>query len=71
MERQGKAGKPRANESEGEGGESNQDERVAIPKDGQDARRKDLRRRVLDARRAEPPRAFERAVDRYYQEILR
>jgi Domain of unknown function (DUF4175) len=71
MERQGKAGKPRPNESEGEGGENDQDERVAIPKDGLDARRKDLRRRVLDARRAEPPRAFESAVDRYYQEILR
>jgi hypothetical protein len=73
MERQGQAGKARAGEreGEGEGGNNDQDERVAIPKDGQDARRKDLRRRVLDARRAEPPRAFERAVDRYYQEILR
>ncbi len=71
MERQSKAGKPRPSEGEGEGGSNNQDERVAIPKDSQDARRKDLRRRVLDARRAEPPRAYERAVDRYYQEILR
>jgi hypothetical protein len=71
MERQSKAGKSRSAESEGEGGSNDQDERVAIPKDGQDARRKDLRRRVLDARRAGPPRAYERAVDRYYQEILR
>jgi hypothetical protein len=48
-----------------------QDERVTIPESGQDARRKELRRRVLDARRAEPPGSFAGAVERYYQEILR
>lgn len=71
LERQSKAGRPQGGENEGNGGSSSQDERVVIPQNGQDVRRKELRRRVLDARRADPPRAFEGAVDRYYQEILR
>jgi hypothetical protein len=73
LERQSKAGRPESEtgEREGKGNGNDQDERVAIPQNGSDARRKELRRRVLDARRADPPSAFERAVDRYYQEILR
>jgi hypothetical protein len=73
LERQSQAGKSERGEGEREGGGGgvDQDERVAIPQNGQDARRKELRRRVLDARRADPPSSFERAVDRYYQEILR
>jgi hypothetical protein len=72
LERQSQAGRPESGEGgEREGAGSDQDERVAIPQNGQDARRKELRRRVLDARRADPPSAFQRAVDRYYQEILR
>jgi hypothetical protein len=47
------------------------DERVVIPTEGDDARRNELRRRVLDARRAEPPARYAKAVERYYQEILR
>lgn len=47
------------------------DERVAIPEGGEDTRRKDLRRRVLDARRAKAPDSFAGSVERYYQEILR
>jgi hypothetical protein len=47
------------------------DERVVIPTEGDDARRNELRRRVLDARRAEPPSRYAKAVERYYQEILR
>lgn len=72
LQRQSQAGRPESGEGgEREGAGSDHDERVAIPQNGQDARRKELRRRVLDARRADPPSAFERAVDRYYQEILR
>jgi hypothetical protein len=71
MERQSKAGKPRSSEMEGSSSPGDQEERVTIPESGQDVRRKDLRRRVLDARRAEPPDSFARAVERYYQEILR
>jgi hypothetical protein len=62
----------RGKRREGDSGEHMQsDERVAIPTDGNDPRRKDLRRRVLDARRARTPTPYSRAVDRYYQEILR
>lgn len=71
LERQSKAGRPEGEAGEREGNGNDQDERVAIPQNGTDARRKELRRRVLDARRADPPSSFERAVDRYYQEILR
>jgi hypothetical protein len=71
LDRQSQAGKSQRGEGERDGSGVDQDERVAIPQSGQDVRRKELRRRVLDARRADPPRAFERAVDRYYQEILR
>jgi hypothetical protein len=71
LERQSKASGPRDTRSEGASGMGDQDERVTIPDSGQDARRKELRRRVLDARRAEPPGSFAGAVERYYQEILR
>ena len=71
LERQSKAGKGKPREGEGGEAPGDRDERVAIPENGQDVRRKELRRRVLDARRADPPGAFERAVERYYQEILR
>jgi hypothetical protein len=71
LERQSKASGPRDNRAEGSSGMGDQDERVAIPESGQDARRKELRRRVLDARRAQPPSSFAGAVERYYQEILR
>jgi hypothetical protein len=71
LERQSKASGPRDNRAEGSSGMGDQDERVTIPESGQDARRKELRRRVLDARRAEPPGSFAGAVERYYQEILR
>lgn len=63
--RQGEAGR----EDGGEGGTNG--EKVAIPQQGDDARRAELRRRVLDARRAQPPDSFMRSVERYYQEILR
>ncbi|MFT3922691.1 MAG: DUF4175 family protein [Myxococcales bacterium] len=63
--RQGDSGE----EGGGESGSSN--EKVAIPEQGDDARRAELRRRVLDARRAQPPDSFMRSVERYYQEILR
>ncbi len=56
-------------ENDGESGMG--DERVAIPQGGEDTRRKDLRRRVLDARRAKAPDSFSETVERYYQEILR
>jgi hypothetical protein len=57
---------------EGDGGEHmSSDEHVTIPTNGDDPRRRDLRRRVLDARRARTPTPYSRAVDRYYQEILR
>jgi hypothetical protein len=62
----------RRGQQEGEGGQRMaSDERVTIPEGGDDPRRADLRRRVLDARRARTPDSFSRAVDRYYQEILR
>ncbi len=62
----------RRGQSEGEGGQRmSSDERVTIPEGADDPRRADLRRRVLDARRARTPDSFSRAVDRYYQEILR
>lgn len=56
----------------GDGGRrTTSDQKVAIPQQGDEARRAELRRRVLDARRAQTPDAFERSVERYYQEILR
>jgi len=71
LERQSKVGKGKPNEGGGGQDPGDRDERVAIPENGLDVRRKDLRRRVLDARRADPPGTYERAVERYYQEILR
>jgi hypothetical protein len=58
-------------EGRGEGRDSTSDEKVAIPENEGDSRRSELRRRVLDARRANTPDSFERSVERYYQEILR
>ncbi|HEX5658686.1 MAG TPA: DUF4175 family protein [Polyangiales bacterium] len=58
-------------EGRGEGRESTSDEKVAIPQNEGDSRRNELRRRVLDARRAGTPDTYERSVERYYQEILR
>jgi hypothetical protein len=58
-------------EGHGEGRDSTSDEKVAIPENEGDSRRSELRRRVLDARRANTPDSFERSVERYYQEILR
>jgi hypothetical protein len=56
----------------GDGGEhAGSNEKVVIPQQGDDARRAELRRRVLDARRAQTPDSFARSVERYYQEILR
>ncbi len=60
-----------AGEGQGEGETGQGDERVAIPEGGEDSRRKDLRRRVLDARRAKAPDSFADSIERYYQEILR
>ncbi len=54
-----------------EGRDGQSDEKVAIPENDTDSRRSELRRRVLDARRATTPDSFERSVERYYQEILR
>jgi hypothetical protein len=72
LERSQRASGGRGGQSEGEGGQRMAgDERVTIPQDSNDPRRADLRRRVLDARRARTPNSFSRAVDRYYQEILR
>lgn len=71
LERQSKAGRGKPGEAAGGNTAGDRDQRVAIPENGEDARRKELRRRVLDARRADPPGSFERAVERYYQEILR
>jgi hypothetical protein len=62
----------RGGQRSGESGERpGTDEKVTIPQQGDDARRAELRRRVLDARRAQTPDAFQRSVERYYQEILR
>jgi Domain of unknown function (DUF4175) len=58
-------------EGRGEGRDNSSDEKVAIPDNEGDSRRSELRRRVLDARRANTPDSFERSVERYYQEILR
>lgn len=71
LERQSQAGRPQQRGGEGGGAAGERDERVTIPQNGEDVRRKELRRRVLDARRADAPDSFERAVDRYYEEILR
>lgn len=68
-----------AQASQGEGGKrdgngnssGDRAEKVAIPGGEGDSRRSELRRRVLDARRAPTPDSFERSVERYYQEILR
>lgn len=46
-------------------------ENVKIPEGSEDSRRSELRRRVLDARRAPTPDAYGRSIERYYQEILR
>jgi hypothetical protein len=52
-------------------GRAGGDDKVDIPTSSENARRADLRRRVLDARRARAPESFSDAVERYYQEILR
>jgi hypothetical protein len=72
LEQQAKASQGQPSQGEGEGSARNDgDEKVAIPGGEGDARRSELRRRVLDARRAPTPDSFERSVERYYQEILR
>jgi hypothetical protein len=69
-EQQALGGQTRPGEGEGDS-RRNDDEKVAIPGQSDDPRRTDLRRRVLDARRARTPESFEKAIERYYQEILR
>ena len=73
LEQQARASQGQSEQSrEGEGSSGNRsDEKVTIPGGEGDARRGELRRRVLDARRAPTPDTFERSVERYYQEILR
>ncbi len=70
LSRQERAGRGGGRGQEG-GSERGSNEKVAIPEQGDDARRAELRRRVLDARRADAPDSFARSVERYYQEILR
>ena len=72
LEQQAQASRGESGRREGEGpAQNNRDEKVSIPGGEGDARRSELRRRVLDARRAATPDSFERSVERYYQEILR
>jgi hypothetical protein len=71
LARQQRASKPGGPGQEDGGEQGRSNEKVAIPEQGDEARRAELRRRVLDARRAEPPDSFMRSVERYYQEILR
>jgi hypothetical protein len=69
QQEQASKGEGPAREGDGDGQRS--EDKVAIPEGGSDARRGELRRRVLDARRAPTPDSYERSVERYYQEILR
>lgn len=73
LERQARAssGDDGPRDGKGQAREGRDDEKVLIPEGATDTRRSELRRRVLDARRAETPASFERSVERYYQEILR
>jgi hypothetical protein len=71
QEQEALGGSPSQPGGDGDGGRIAGDEKVTIPGESDDPRRTDLRRRVLDARRANAPQSYERAVDRYYQEILR
>jgi hypothetical protein len=72
LDQQAQASQGERGKSEGNGSPSGEhNEKVAIPGGEGDSRRSELRRRVLDARRAPTPDSFERSVERYYQEILR
>jgi hypothetical protein len=71
LSRQQQASQQGESGEEGGGQRNGSNEKVAIPEQGDELRRAELRRRVLDARRAEPPDSFMRSVERYYQEILR
>ncbi|MDB4974039.1 MAG: domain protein putative component of TonB system [Myxococcaceae bacterium] len=73
LEQQAKASQGEPGKDEGSEGSARNsaDEKVTIPGGEGDTRRSELRRRVLDARRAPTPDSFERSVERYYQEILR
>jgi hypothetical protein len=72
LEQQQQASQGERGGREGEGSAQNErDEKVTIPGGEGDSRRSELRRRVLDARRAPTPDTYERSVERYYQEILR
>ncbi|MDB4990329.1 MAG: hypothetical protein JWN04_5507 [Myxococcaceae bacterium] len=72
LDQQAQASQGKEGKREGEGSaRNNPDEKVTIPGGEGDTRRSELRRRVLDARRAPTPDSFERSVERYYQEILR
>lgn len=70
QQRASRGGRSRG-EGRSDGRETRSDEKVAIPENEGDSRRGELRRRVLDARRATTPESYERSVERYYQEILR
>jgi hypothetical protein len=69
-EQEALGGQARASDGEGDGRQRDE-EKVTIPGQSDDPRRTDLRRRVLDARRARSPESYEKAIERYYQEILR
>lgn len=72
LDQQAQASQGKRGGSDGNGNSSgDRNEKVAIPGGEGDSRRSELRRRVLDARRAPTPDSFERSVERYYQEILR
>jgi hypothetical protein len=73
LEQQARASRGERGQGEREGGsgEGRDSEKVTIPQGAEDSRRSELRRRVLDARRAPTPDSFARSVERYYQEILR
>jgi hypothetical protein len=72
LDQQAQASQGERGRSDGNGNSSgDRSEKVAIPGGEGDSRRSELRRRVLDARRAPTPDSFERSVERYYQEILR